>query len=270
MLGAMDSPGASGGSETNGSRGVLAVDASVAHVANASEGRLIVDAGLRAAHTDLSDKTYQALRELVVSRALEPGTKVSAESLSRRFGVSRTTVKDAINQLAAEGLLMVRPQVGTFVRGLTEQDVREIWDARVMIESHAALLGVSRVTEQQLAELTAVVGAMAPLVERSEYVEIGYERFVALDRRLHELVVETAASAFLLSLFRHVSVYVHIVNFRSRRGLRRADLGLQEHRAILAAYEQRDAEGAAAILARHAERSRDVVLQALAQNTELL
>jgi GntR family transcriptional regulator, rspAB operon transcriptional repressor len=225
---------------------------------------------LRADHLDLADRTYQALRDLVVTRALPAGAKVSAETLSQRFGVSRTTVKDAINQLAAEGLLLVRPQVGTFVRGLTEQDVREIWDARAMIESHAVRTGVAAASPAQLAELRAVVDAMAPLVEAHEYAEAGYERFVALDRRLHELVVETAASDLLLALFRQVNVYVHIVNYRSRRGLRRADLGLQEHRAIADAYEQRDAGRAAEVATRHITRSRDVVLQAITQHGAVL
>jgi DNA-binding GntR family transcriptional regulator len=236
----------------------------------ATSGGTTGSAHLRAAHADLAEKTYQVLRDLVVTRALAPGSKVSAETLSQRFGVSRTTVKDAINQLAAEGLLVVRPQVGTFVRGVSRQDVHEIWDARIMIETHAARAGIPRATPAQVDELRALVEAMAPLVEAHEYVESGYERFVSLDRRLHELVVETAGSDFLMGLFRQVSVYVYIVNYRSRRGLRRADQGLAEHRAILAAYERRDPDLAAATITRHVERSRDVVLRALAQHGELL
>src|SRR5947209_8411603 len=96
------------------------------------------DFNLRAEHTDLSGRTYQVLRDLILTRALTPGTKVTAESLAQRFGVSRTTVKTALDQLAGEGLLVVRPQVGTFVRGLTGRDVREIWDVRAVIEAYAA------------------------------------------------------------------------------------------------------------------------------------
>jgi DNA-binding GntR family transcriptional regulator len=107
---------------------------------------------LRATHEDLTERTYRTLHDLIVTRAIAPGTKMAAEGLSQRFGVSRTTIKGALDQLAAEGLVVVRPQVGTFVRGLTARDVREIWDVRLMIETHAARTGVHRATDEQRAE----------------------------------------------------------------------------------------------------------------------
>ena len=89
---------------------------------------------VRAGHADLTERTYRTLKELIVTREIPAGGKVTAEGLSQRFGVSRTTVKGAIDQLASEGLVEVRPQVGTFVRGLTAKDVRDAWDVRVMLE----------------------------------------------------------------------------------------------------------------------------------------
>jgi len=220
---------------------------------------------LRAAHAGLTEKTYQALRDLIVSRSLAAGAKMSAETLAQRFGVSRTTVKDAINQLASEGLVVVRPQAGTFVRGLTQRDVHEIWDTRIMIETHAGRRGILSASAEQRRELREVADSMVPLVEGREYDPASYERFVALDRRLHELVVETADNVFLLGLFKQVNVYVHIVNFHSRRGLRRADQGLKEHQAIASAYERADGSLLEATITQHIERSRDVVLKSMTQ-----
>jgi DNA-binding GntR family transcriptional regulator len=225
---------------------------------------------LRAAHEDLTEKTYRALKDLIVSRTLPAGSKVTAEGLSQHFGVSRTTVKGALDQLASEGLVDVRPHVGTFVRGLTAADVREIWEVRAIIESSAVKCGVLRATDAQRESLREIVEQMAPTVEGSDYREDTYPDSVRLNRRLHELLVETAANAHLLSMYRQLDAYVHIANFRSRRGIRRADVGLEEHRAIAAAYEQRDPERAAAIVTGHLERSRDVLLKALPQLGDLL
>src|SRR5207249_3477360 len=108
-------------------------------------------------HTDLSARTYRTIRDLVVTRAIGPGQKITAEGLSQRFSVSRTTVKSALDQLAAEGLVVVRPQVGTFVRGLTARDIQAIWDVRVMIETFAARRGVLAASEAQRAQLPALV-----------------------------------------------------------------------------------------------------------------
>lgn len=225
---------------------------------------------LRAGHADLAEKTYRAVKELIVRRALGPGEKLTAEGLSQRFGVSRTTAKTALDQLAAEGLVTVRPQVGTFVRGLTARDVRAIWDARLMIETFAARRGVLAATSTQREELQALVAAMAPTVEGNEYRKAEYERSVALNRRFHELIVETAENDYLLAMYRQLSAHVHIVDYRSRLGLRRASLGLAEHRAIAEAYARADPKLAAATLKRHIERSRDVVLQAMAKLGEVL
>jgi DNA-binding GntR family transcriptional regulator len=228
---------------------------------------------LRASHTDLAGKTYRVLRDLIVTRALGPGEKITAEGLAQRFGVSRTTVKTALDQLALEGLVIVRPQVGTFVRGLSARDVHEIWETRALIETYAARRGAPRATEAQRRELHAIVEAMRPLVQQDEYREEHYPRVVELDRRFHELVVETAGNDFLLGLHRQAALHIHTVSYaslRAKRGLRRASAALAEHAAVAEAYEQRDGERAAAVLARHIERSRQVALQALDRAEDVL
>ena len=225
---------------------------------------------LRAGHADLTERTYRTLKQLIVTREIPAGGKVTAEGLSQRFGVSRTTVKGAIDQLAVEGLVEVRPQVGTFVRGLTAKDVRDAWDVRVMLEVTAVRHGVVCATDEQRRELRALVEEMAPLVDAREYVPETYERSVAVNRRFHELLVESADNSYLDGIYRQLGGHFHIANYRSRLGLRRADLGLAEHRAIAEAYERHDAESAATTLRRHIERSRDVVLEAVATLGDVL
>ena len=227
-------------------------------------------ADLRADHADLTERTYRTLKELIVTRAIPAGGKITAEGLSQRFGVSRTTVKGAIDQLASEGLLEVRPQVGTFIRGLTAKDVQDAWDVRLMLEVTAVRRGVLEASDAQRAELASLVEEMAPLVDEREYVQRTYERSVAVNRRFHELIVETANNSYLESIYRQLGAHFHIANYRSRLGLRRADLGLAEHRAIAEAYECHDPEAAATTLRHHVQRSRDVVLEAVATLGDVL
>ena len=240
----------------------------MAQIASAPQADVRTD--IRAEHADLTERTYQTLKQLIVTRAIPAGGKVTAEGLSQRFGVSRTTVKGAIDQLASEGLVEVRPQVGTFVRGLSAKDVCDAWDVRVMIEVTAVRRGVAAATPAQRAELVSLVEDMTPLVREREYVQQTYERSVAVNKRFHELIVETAGNSYLESIYRQLGAHFHIANYRSRVGLRRADLGLAEHRAIAEAYARRDADAAAVTLLRHVERSRDVVLEAVATLGELL
>src|SRR5581483_8583843 len=223
---------------------------------------------LRAAHEDLTGKAYRVLREMIVTRAFAPGAKVTAEGLAQRLGVSRTTVKGALDQLAAEHLVEVRPQVGTFVRGLTFADVAAVWDARLMIEVFAGRRGVLAATLNQRDEMAGLVDGIEPLVEGEDYREDTYPRAVTFNRRLHQLLVETSGNPYLVELYRQLSARLQIVNFQAHRGFRRADLAQAEHRAILEAYSRRDPEMLAKVLTRHLERSRDTVLRGLANRAE--
>jgi len=219
----------------------------------------------RADHADLTEQTYRFLRELIVTRAVGPGAKLTAEGLSHQLGVSRTTVKGALDQLAAEGLVIVRPQVGTFVRGLDGKDVAALWDARLMVEVFAVRLGVVAATDAQRAELAELVAAMEPTVVGQDYREDAYAEVVRINRRLHELVVETSANPYLLEIYRQLSAQLRIVNFRTHQGFRRADLAHAEHRQIAEAYERRDPALAADAMARHLERSRNGAIAAAAR-----
>lgn len=219
---------------------------------------------LRANHEDLTEKSYRVIKELIVTREFAPGTKLTAEGLAQRFGVSRTTAKGAIDQLAAEGLVDVRPQVGTFVRGLSARDVAALWDARLMVEVFAARRGVLAANDAQRAEVRELVAAMEPTVEGEDYREDAYPEVVRLNRRLHQLIVETSGNPYLLELYRQLGAQLRIVNFHAHQGFRRADIAQAEHRTIAEAYERRDPELIADALTRHLERSRDTAVAAAA------
>ena len=92
----------------------------------------------------LVDEVYQRLRELIFQNSYVPGQRLDIERIAEQLGISRQPVVEAINRLAREGLLVIRPRVGTFVRKLSSQDVHEILETRLMIELFALSRGVPR------------------------------------------------------------------------------------------------------------------------------
>jgi DNA-binding GntR family transcriptional regulator len=84
--------------------------------------------------SNLWDKTYTLLKESIIRRKFEPNQKLSIPELSDQLGVSRTPVRDALNRLEMEGLVKTVSKVGTFVVAITEQDVLNIMDTRLMLE----------------------------------------------------------------------------------------------------------------------------------------
>src|SRR3982750_4983955 len=84
------------------------------------------------------DSVYQAMRQAIVSCAIKPGERLNVEELAEKLGVSLTPVRGAIQQLATEGLVEIRPRSGTFVASLTVQDVDETFRIRCALECLAA------------------------------------------------------------------------------------------------------------------------------------
>lgn len=85
-------------------------------------------------NSNLWDKTYTLLKESIIRRKYVPNHKLSIPELSEQLGVSRTPVRDALNRLEMEGLVKTISKVGTFVVAITEQDVMDIMDTRLMLE----------------------------------------------------------------------------------------------------------------------------------------
>lgn len=85
-------------------------------------------------NTNLWDKTYIILKDLIVRREFKPNEKLSIPELSAKLGVSRTPLRDALTRLEMEGLVKTVSKVGTFVNAISIEDVLDITDTRLMLE----------------------------------------------------------------------------------------------------------------------------------------
>ena len=107
-----------------------------------------------------ADEVYQALRQAIVGYHIKPGERLDVEELSGKFGVSLTPVRGALQQLATEGLVEIRPRSGTFVASLTAQDVEETFQLRCALECLAAELGIRNIGPQELRRLKELVRSL--------------------------------------------------------------------------------------------------------------
>ena len=85
----------------------------------------------------LAGDVYQRIRDAIFSGELTAGARLDVRELSEALGVSSQPVKEALSRLSLEGLVVIRPRVGTFVRTLVDADIDHILDARLMIETFA-------------------------------------------------------------------------------------------------------------------------------------
>lgn len=132
------------------------------------------------------------LRTMIADGALAPGAKLSEQALSGELGISRNTLREAFAMLAAENLVARLPNRGGFVTDPTADDVRDLYAARLVLETGAVLWGeldgpaVARLREIVAAALTAVEAGDAPTMADA-------------NQRFHREIVAAAGSRALLA-----------------------------------------------------------------------
>jgi len=210
-----------------------------------------------------SDRAYVLIRNGILTCRFESGERLPLEALAREAEVSLTAVRNAIEQLAEEGLIEVRPRSGSYVATVTPQEVAEICDVRRALECLAAETAVDRITADQLERFQTLVLEMAVPIHTIEQRNV----HEAKNTELHRLLLQASGNKVLMETYDGLKVHIQIARLHSLGRLdwkRRLPDECQEHNEILQALQIRDADRLKAALANHVERSKDAMILALA------
>ncbi len=104
-------------------------------------------------HRSYSDEVYLIVKSKIIEGKLEFGSRLHIGELAEELGVSSTPVREALNRLAASGLAEITPHKGVFVVDPSEEDVRELCDARLCLELHMAEAVIQNATPEQIDKL---------------------------------------------------------------------------------------------------------------------
>jgi DNA-binding GntR family transcriptional regulator len=197
------------------------------------------------------DLVTTALRQAILDGRLRPGARISQEGLAEEFGTSRVPVREALRRLESEGLITLVPHSGAWVAKLAFDEYAEVYRIREWIEPPALAASVPNLTDAQVAELAALVGAMEAQPDDVEWLDV--------DRRFHLL---SYAGAPLPRVQRMIEGF-----WTTTQQYRRAHFGYlggsgdlvqvhAEHRLLLSAIRRKDAEAAEELLRMHIRRTR--------------
>ncbi|MGL5012403.1 MAG: GntR family transcriptional regulator [Paracoccaceae bacterium] len=187
----------------------------------------------------LGQRVYQALRAAILSLAYRPGEILRKPEICAALGVSRSPVSDAVARLAVEGLVDVIPQAGTFVARFSMPDIREGAFLREAIEVAAIERVAPVITDAQLMQLRRNITVQAVLVADGDTAG-----FYAQDALMHELLLTFTGFRKLAQVSDTAWLHVHRARQLVLPVPGRVQATLEEHRAILAALEARDARAA--------------------------
>jgi DNA-binding GntR family transcriptional regulator len=194
----------------------------------------------------LSHRVYLTLKEAILSLAYRPGEAMRKPEICEALGVSRSPVAEAVARLAAEGLVEVVPQSGTFVARFSMVEIREGAFLREALELAAVERVAGSITEDQLVLLRRNLRVQEALVTDSDFAG-----FYQTDARMHELILSFTGLRRLAALSDTAWVHVNRARQLILPQPGRVEATLAEHRAIVAALEARDPAAARAATRHH-------------------
>jgi len=207
------------------------------------------------------DAVYEALRQAIVTCAIKPGERLNVYELSAKLGVSLTPVRSAIQQLATEGLVEIRPRSGTFAANLTPRDVEETFKIRCALECLAGEEAVHYISTEQIRRLRELLRALRKPV-RNDADRAAHERH---NSELHRIIIQASGNQRLQELYETLNAHLRIVRVHAGESswLERLEEEHAEHEAMVSALEARDAAALIAALRKHIYRAKDAMVAAL-------
>ena len=198
----------------------------------------------------LTEKVYQNLRSDILSGIFRDQEELRETALAKTYGVSRTPVREAIRQLALEGLVDTVPNRGAYVHNIHEKDVKDVYAIRSLLEGLAARWAVENITDDQ-------IEAMEEVLYMSEYYRKKelWEQVYICDNKFHDLMYAASNSHLLEHMLKTFHEYVQQVRKTALQNEKRAKSSFEEHAAILKAIKKRQADEAADLAKPHIENA---------------
>jgi DNA-binding GntR family transcriptional regulator len=207
---------------------------------------------------DSEELTSASLVELAVSRltkeimsgGAEPGERLVEEQLTRRFGISRAPLREALRLLAQQGLVEHMPRRGVRVAILSDADIQELYAVRDVLERHAI---TATPPDADLAGVAAAVKAMQEADARGDRFDVA-----TAHREFHVAVVALGGNRQLTLVYESILVKIQLymaLNLRREAAVARPHDGVHRHERLYDAVSARDPAAVVAALDEHGARS---------------
>ena len=206
----------------------------------------------------LQDQAYSQLKDAILSLELRPGEPLLETEWAERLGMSRTPVREALRRLEHEGLVANDRRRGWFVYSLSLDDIRHIFDVKVVLGGMAARQAAERITEEQAARLRHALEDMASATEDHDLAA-----WYVADQSFHQVLFEAAGNARLPQIVKGLNDQLHRIHAGHLALEGRMDRSLGEHHDIAEAVLSGDGQAAEEAMRTHLQDLRRSVTNVL-------
>ena len=205
--------------------------------------------GVQRVAAPLREQVLDLLRQAIVEHRLKPGQRLIERELVEQIGVSRTTIREVLRQLAAEGLVATIPQRGAIVAVPTAEEAAEIYEVRELLEALAARRFAEHASESQVKALRAAFEELAAVMSDGDDVDV--RALLASKDRFYDVLMKGAANRTTHSILSGLKARISVLRAATARQPGRVLQALAEIEGMVEAIERRDSDAAATAAARH-------------------
>lgn len=192
-----------------------------------------------------TQRIVESVTTAIVERRLMPGTKLAEQQIADIFGVSRTVVRQALNQLSRDHLVTLEPARGAFVAQPSVEEARQVFEVRALLEAALVRQLCARITDAQVAELRQHLAAERDAVRRTDVS--GRTRLLA---DFHVVLARMLGNAVLADLLADLLSRSSLISLMYQSA-HSAEHSQDEHTHIVDALERRDAKAAVRLMEHH-------------------
>ena len=199
---------------------------------------------------------YDEIKRRIVDLAYPPGTKLSEAQLADELGFGRSPVRSAFARLQSEGWVTVSPQSGTYVKRLSEAEIAEIYDLRLLLETHATRQAALNISAEAIEDLRREFRRRVPQ-KRERFSAQMFDDINELDAMFHAAVYRAAGNSLVTGILLNLFEKVTWLKKASPSSPERMRQWGDELRRVLAALEKRDGDAAAKRMREHIGHAAD-------------
>ena len=204
-----------------------------------------------------NEQIYDILKKDILSLKLPPGKKISETIIAEQYGTSRSPVRDALRRLEQEGLIVIEPQIGTFISDVSFEELIEIMQMKVVNDSLAAQLTASRVDTEKIVPIRKALEKVKKMK-----IEDRVKEQREFDSMLHMLIFENCGNRYLTRLCIDLLYYAERVRrYTTPTPNQRLQASLVEHERILQSLENKNPGEAYLNMKEHLEKVLEIMIR---------
>jgi len=214
----------------------------------------------RAVDSSMAGRAYAAIKKRILDSRYIPGERLSEAHLAKELGLGRSPIRTALAKLKNDGWIAVSPQSGTYIKSLSDKEIADLLDLRLLLETHVAERAARSIGEHDLRRLRGAFAAFSPR-GAGELTDRAFDEFNEFDSLLHLTLYRAAGNALVTEILANILDRVQWLKTSARPSAPRIRAGYAELRRILEALEAREPKLAAARMREHITNAAAFVAQ---------